>query len=201
MTKETEEIFGTDPLALFHRWFSEAQKHEPNDPDAMALACTDAQGRPSVRVVLMRGADEKGFSFFTNYESEKGRALTAHPYACANFHWKSLQRQIRIAGPVEKASAAESDAYFAARHRGSQIGSWASAQSRPVESYAQFMAEYEAQEKRFSGQDAIPRPPHWGGFRIVPERMEFWIAHPRRLHQRYLFEKSGTEWRGRWLYP
>jgi len=189
-----------DPLALFNSWFAEARQSEPNDPEAMALATADAAGRPSVRMVLLKGHDERGFTFFTNLDSRKGGALAANPHASLLFHWKSLRRQVRIEGPVSAVSEAEADAYFATRGRDSRLGAWASDQSRPLADRATFEARCDAMRERFGAGD-IPRPPRWSGYRVTPERIEFWSDRAARLHERRLFERTGSGWREGLLYP
>ena len=190
----------TDPHALFEDWFAEARAAEPNDPHAMALASVGADGQPSVRMVLLKGHDARGFAFYTNYESRKARELLATPRAALLFHWKSLRRQIRIEGPVSKVTEAEGDAYFATRPRDSQIGAWASDQSRPLDSRETFEARFEAMARRFEG-GPVPRPPHWSGFRVRPERIEFWLDRAHRLHERRLFTRVGDGWTETMLYP
>ncbi len=192
--------YGKDPVGLFKTWLAEAEKSEINDPNAMALATVSPEGKPEVRMVLLKDANERGFTFFTNLESAKGQSLAAHPYAELNFHWKSLQKQIRIAGPVVKTTDEEANAYFASRRRESQLGAWASSQSRALDSYEDFEQLVAAMGQKFAGRD-IPRPPHWGGYRVVPERMEFWIGHPDRLHKRFVYIKNGEEWTANWLFP
>ncbi|MCD8497994.1 MAG: pyridoxamine 5'-phosphate oxidase [Alphaproteobacteria bacterium] len=194
-------IIPQNPNALFEEWFREAQKSEPNDPSAMAVSLIDAEGKPSVRIVLMRKYGEKGFEFFTNYESRKGKGLEKNPYAELCFYWKSLHKQIRITGRVEKTSAAESDDYFNNRPRGSRVGAWASQQSRPMEGYEELQGRMDEFEAKFEGMEAIPRPPHWGGFRVIPERIEFWEEQPFRLHKRFVYIKQGNTWKTEWLYP
>ena len=191
----------SDPHALFDAWFAEAKAGEPNDAEAMTLATVGADGRPSARIVLLKGHDGGGFVFYTNSESRKGGELAANPAAALLFHWKSLRRQVRIEGRVGPASAAEADAYFASRARDSQLGAWASDQSRPLESRASFEARYEAVKAEFEGRD-VPRPPHWWGYRLVPDRIEFWSDRPHRLHERRLFlpGPDGT-WAESLLYP
>jgi pyridoxamine 5'-phosphate oxidase len=189
-----------DPFALFDAWYAEARAAEPNDADAMALATADQGGRPSARMVLLKGAGPEGFVFYTNDESAKGRQLAENPEAALLFHWKSLRRQVRIEGPVERVGAAEADAYFASRSRDSQLGAWASDQSRPLESRALFEDRYEEMKRRFDGQD-VPRPPHWGGYRLVPRSIEFWTDRPHRLHERRLFTRSAGGWNEGLLYP
>jgi pyridoxamine 5'-phosphate oxidase len=190
----------TDPFALFRDWYAEARESEVNDSNAMALATADAEGRPSVRMVLLKGFDERGFVFYTNRESRKANDLAATPQAALLFHWKSLRRQVRIEGAVTLATDAESDAYFALRSRDSQLGAWASDQSRPLDARATFEARYEAMQRRFDGQP-VPRPPHWGGYRVAPDRIEFWQDRAHRLHERRLFERAGDGWREGLLYP
>ena len=190
----------TDPHALFDSWYAEARASELNDSNAMALATADAEGRPSVRMVLLKGHDARGFVFYTNLESRKAGELIENPHAALLFHWKSLRRQIRIEGAVSRVTDAEGDAYFATRSRDSQLGAWASDQSRPLESRALFETRYREMADRFAGQ-LVPRPPHWSGFRIAPERIEFWLDREHRLHERRLFVRDGDGWREGMLYP
>lgn len=192
----------TDPFGLFAAWFAEAKAAEINDPEAMALATVDPSGLPDVRMVLLKDADARGFVFYTNDESAKGAELSSMPKAALVLHWKSLRRQVRVRGPVERVSAAEADAYFASRSRPSQLGAWASEQSRPLDARATFEARYAAIEKRFDGKD-VPRPAHWGGYRIVPVQIEFWMDRPYRLHDRIRFtrESAGAAWQKMRLYP
>jgi pyridoxamine 5'-phosphate oxidase len=192
--------YGDDPLAIFQKWFGEAQKSEPADANAMALACKDVDGQPSVRMVLLKGFDQTGFTFFTNYESRKGLGLQKHPYAELNFYWKSTEKQIRIAGRVVKTSEAEADEYFATRPRESQLGAWASSQTKPMDDYEAFREKVENLDEKFRDRE-IPRPAYWGGFRVIPERIEFWIAHPNRLHKRFVFEMNNNQWNATWLFP
>ena len=189
-----------DPIALFSAWLAEARSSEPNDPEAMALATADSTGIPSVRMVLLKGHGPDGFTFFTNAGSEKGRDLAANPVAALLFHWKSLRRQVRVEGPVEPVSGAEADSYFATRGRDSQLGAWASDQSRPLDQRATFERRFEDARQRFDGQD-VPRPPYWTGFRIIPQRIELWEDRPHRLHHRRLFTRSGEGWSETLLYP
>ena len=178
-------VAGTDPFTLFQTWFDEAVKAEINDPDAVALASVDADGMPSVRMVLLKEWSPAGFVIYTNYESRKAGELLATGKAAFCIHWKSLRRQVRVVGPVSKADPAQSDAYFASRGRGSQIGAWASAQSRPLANRDDLAAEVRAVEARFP--DAVTRPPHWGGFCIDPHEIEFWADGEHRLHDRFKF--------------
>ncbi|MEY4268849.1 MAG: hypothetical protein RLZZ58_65 [Pseudomonadota bacterium] len=194
-----------DPFALFDQWFAEARAGEPNDPNAMALATVDAAGQPSLRMVLLKGhgGDAEGvggFIFYTNLESRKGRELAGNPHVALLFHWKSLRRQVRIEGPVQRVSDATADAYFATRSRDSQLGAWASDQSRPLSDRATFEARFEAMKARFAGQD-VPRPPHWSGHIVVAQRIEFWQDRAHRLHERWLYVRSGDAWTAAMLYP
>jgi pyridoxamine 5'-phosphate oxidase len=191
-----------EPFALFAAWMADATRTEPADPNAMALATVDADGLPDVRMVLLKGFDARGFVFYTNLESRKGRELAANPKAALLFHWKSLTRQVRVRGPVEPVSEAEADAYFASRPRGAQIGAWASKQSAPLEDrYALEKAVARVTAKHAIG--TVPRPPHWSGLRIVPLSMEFWHDRPFRLHQRVEFQRQAPEapWAKTGLYP
>ena len=181
---------GTDPFVLFQTWFDDAVKAEINDPDAVALASVDADGMPSVRMVLLKEWSPAGFVIYTNYESRKATELLATGKAAFCIHWKSLRRQVRVVGPVSKADSAQSDAYFASRGRGSQIGAWASAQSRPLASRDDLAAEVRAVEARFT--DVVTRPPHWGGFSIDPQEIEFWADGEHRLHDRFKFTADGN---------
>jgi len=189
-----------EPYALFEAWFAEASAREPNDPNAVCLATASPDGWPSARMVLLKGRDERGFVFYTNEGSRKGGELLSNPRAALCFHWKSLRRQVRVQGEVERVTAAESDAYFASRSRGSRVAAAASDQSRPLaarEDYARRVAEIDA---LYPG-DTVPRPGHWGGFRILPERVEFWQDMPYRMHDRLLFERDGDGWTTGRLYP
>ena len=209
MARQAPDYFGaTDPFALFDTWFGEAKTHEPNDPNAMALATVDPSGLPNVRVVLLKSLDgaavgpDRGFVFYTKHEGTKGRELLASKKAALNFHWKSLSRQVRIRGLVSVVSDAEADAYYASRHRSSRIGAWASQQSRPLESRAmleQYVASYEA--KFATGN--VPRPAYWSGFRVTPLSIEFWHDRPFRLHDRSVFRRqhASEAWIRCRLYP
>jgi pyridoxamine 5'-phosphate oxidase len=191
----------TDPILLFDAWFAEARASEPNDPNAMAVASVGADGQPSSRMVLLKGHDTRGFVFYTNLESRKAGELIANPRAALLFHWKSLRRQVRIEGGVARVSDAEGDAYFASRSRDSQLGAWASDQSRPLDARETFEARYVEMAARFA-DGAVPRPPHWSGFRVTPERIEFWQDRAHRLHERRLFvAQDGGGWSEGLLYP
>lgn len=190
-----------DPFALFETWYREARASEPADSNAMALATADAQGRPAARMVLLKGHGPDGFVFYTNFESRKASDIIANPQVALLFHWKSLRRQIRIEGPVTQVDDEAADAYFASRSRDSQLGAWASDQSRPLAARATFEDRFAAAEQRFEGQD-VPRPPHWSGFKVRPARIEFWLDRAHRLHERTLYESDGAGgWRAGMLYP
>lgn len=204
---DTPDVFTSqDPLVLFEEWLEAAGKSEPNDPNAMALATVDEEGLPDVRMVLLKGADRGGLVFYTNLESAKGRELLTSGKAAVCFHWKSMRRQIRVRGPIAQVSDQEADAYFQSRARDSRIGAWASQQSRPLEG----RFELEKEVARYAAKYAIgevPRPPHWSGFRIMPQQIEFWRDRPFRLHDRLVFHRQGDvtgngwDWTTERLYP
>jgi pyridoxamine 5'-phosphate oxidase len=193
-----------DPFARFEEWMAEAAKSEPNDPNAVCLATSTPDGRPSARMVLLKGIDKDrsggGFVFYTNLESRKGRELIANPFAALCFHWKTLQRSVRVEGRVQAVGVEEADAYYASRARGSRIGAWASRQSRPLEgrwALEKAVAEYTLK----FGLGEIPRPEHWSGFRLVPDRIELWRDMPFRLHERRVFHRAASGWEMEMLYP
>ncbi|HEX2842367.1 pyridoxamine 5'-phosphate oxidase [Hyphomicrobium sp.] len=205
---ETPDFTASDePFALFEAWLAEATVSEPNDPTAMALATVDAAGNPNVRMVLLKGVDEvvhpeRGFVFYTNLESAKGRELAQHPAAALLFHWKSLRRQVRVRGPVTAVSAEEANLYFASRPRLSRIGAWASDQSRPLESRYAFEKRVAQFTAKF-GMSEVPRPPHWSGFRLTPVEIELWHDRPFRLHDRVVFRRAASSepWTKTRLFP
>ncbi len=189
-----------DPYGLFEDWFNQARTSEPNDPDAMTLATAGANGQPHARMVLLKGYGADGFVFYTNQQSDKAQQIAERPFAALLFHWKSLRRQVRIEGKLWSVTDTSADAYFATRGRDSQLGAWASDQSRPLDARATFEARFESVKAQFAGQD-VPRPPHWSGYCLSPERLEFWEDRPNRLHHRRVFERDGEEWREGLLYP
>lgn len=189
-----------DPFELFHDWFEQATEHETTLPEAMTLATADEQGRPSARMVLLKGADERGFVFYTNTESRKGNELGINAHAAIVFHWKSLKRQVRVTGSVQPVTESEADEYFASRARGAQIGAWSSDQSRPM----QTAHELEKRVAKFTakfGVSRIPRPEHWSGYRLIPDEMEFWEERLFRLHSRVYYQRAGDEWKTEHLFP
>ncbi|HEY3814211.1 MAG TPA: pyridoxamine 5'-phosphate oxidase [Caulobacteraceae bacterium] len=195
------DVFARDePFKLFEDWLAQAKAKEPNDPNAMTLATVDANGLPDARMLLLKGVDGRGFVFYTNTESDKGRELAGQAKAALLFHWKSLRRQVRVRGAVETVTAEEADAYFATRARESQIGAWASDQSREMDgplALEKRVAEYGLK----FGLGKVPRPPHWSGYRVIPETLEFWRDRPFRLHQRLQFVRVSGGWTRRRLYP
>ncbi len=194
-------ITGHDPLVLFDTWFAEAKAAELNDHNAMALATADADGRPSVRMVLLQSRDARGFVFFTNLTSRKSGEIEANPWAALLFHWKSLRRQIRIEGPVEQVSATAADAYYASRPYGSRIGAWASLQSAPLDDRKTLEDRVKEYEALYPESAPVPRPPHWSGWRVIAQRVEFWQDMPFRLHDRLVFSASPIGWINNRLYP
>lgn len=189
-----------DPIALFDSWFAEAREAEPNDPNAMALATASPQATPSVRMVLLKAHGPEGFTFYTHEGSRKGQEIAANPSVALLFHWKSLCRQVRIEGSVERVPDQEADAYFATRARDSKLGAWASDQSRPLPDRTTFEARFEEMKQKFDGME-VPRPESWSGFRVLPERIEFWTAGEYRLHERRLFTRTAEGWTEGMLYP
>jgi pyridoxamine 5'-phosphate oxidase len=195
-----DEIAESEPFVPFERWFALAAKSEPL-AETMMLATATQEGRPSLRAVLLKGVDQRGFVFYTNLESRKAEELALNPYAALCFHWKSLGRQVRVEGRVTLTSAAEADTYFASRARDSQIGAWASDQSRPLDSIGVLEERFAAYTVRYKGKENVPRPDNWSGFRVRPERIEFWQERPFRLHDRVLFIRDGETWQKQRLFP
>lgn len=190
----------TDPFALFDAWYAEARTSEINDSNAMAIATSDAEGRLGLRMVLLKGHGPDGFVFYTNQQGRKAADIAANPQVALLFHWKSLRRQVRIEGPVSAVSDADANAYFATRSRDSQLGAWASDQSRPLDSRATFEARFADMQARFDG-GPVPRPPHWSGYRVTPQQIEFWQDREHRLHERRLFTRGDNGWTEGMLYP
>jgi pyridoxamine 5'-phosphate oxidase len=202
MSNEVFEQYGTDPVALCKDWLAEAVKHEINDPEAINIATADAQGRPSNRMILIKEITERGFKFHTNEDGQKGREIAENPHASMCFYWKSIRKQIRITGTVAQVSDAESDEYFTTRPIERQIGAWASKQSSAFDSRAEMEASVKKYEDEFADANNIPRPPYWKGYRLLPETMEFWMAHKARLHTRFIYTKTDEgNWNATWLCP
>jgi pyridoxamine 5'-phosphate oxidase len=197
---EQDAIPDSGPFALFDSWLAEARASEPNDANAMALATATPAGRPSVRMVLLKGHGPDGFVFYTNAESRKGSEIAENPHAALLFHWKSLRRQVRIEGPLSEVTASEADAYFHSRARMSQLGSAASDQSRPLDKRRTYLDRVDALAAAYEGRE-IPRPPRWTGFRLAPQAIEFWLDRPNRLHERRRFTRDGERWTSTLLYP
>ena len=189
-----------NPLSLFHAWLEEAKLHEPNDPSAACLATADRRGIPSARMILLKFFDSKGFVFYTNMESRKAHELATNPSAALCFHWKSIRRQVRVEGATEGLSGQISDEYFQTRSRSSQIGAWASAQSQILKNRATLKDHFAKYEEQFQGE-AVPRPPHWSGYRLKPQRIEFWLSRESRLHERLSYSLKTGGWQQDWLFP
>ncbi len=194
-------LYTDNPYKTFAAWLEEAKASEINDPNGMNLATVGKSGRPSNRMVLLNGLDERGFVFYTNAESRKGQDLSENPFAALCFHWKSLRRQVRIEGHVEETSQAEADAYYNSRPRISRLGSWASQQSRPLPQYSELQNAVKKYEAEFEGIENIPRPSYWKGFRVIPDRIEFWVDGEFRLHHRHIFEFESGAWKNYMIYP
>lgn len=189
-----------DPMALFETWYAEAKEAEINDPDAMSLATATPEGMPSVRMILLKGLGADGFAFYTNKESRKGQQIALNAKAALCFHWKSLRRQVRVEGALTEVEPAQADEYFASRSRQSQVGAWASDQSRPMTDRSVFMDRVQDAEARFKGQD-VPRPTHWSGFWLTPVMIEFWLDKPHRMHDRLIYWRDGDSWTTERVYP
>jgi len=190
-----------NPIDLFKKWFSVAEKNEINDPNAVAVATSNNENQPNVRMVLLKGLNDKGFVFYTNFNSQKGKELKENSKASMCFHWKSLRRQVRILGSVEEVSAAEADEYYNSRPYKNRIGAWASSQSEKLDSRQTFLKKIEQFEKKFDAKDKIPRPPHWSGWRVIPHEIEFWLDGEGRIHERLVYIKADNKWKKKMLYP
>jgi pyridoxamine 5'-phosphate oxidase len=201
MSQEIFDQFGNNPTALCKQWLEDATQSEPNDPEAVNLATCNKDGSPSNRMVLVKEISDKGFKFHTNAESQKGTQIADNPKGSMCFYWKSTRKQIRIEGRIKEASAEEADAYFATRSIERQTGAWASKQSQPFEKWEDLENAVKKYEEEFAGIDNIPRPPYWKGYRLVPDSIEFWIAHKDRLHTRFIYKKDGEDWTATWLCP
>jgi len=194
------DVLPENPIALFQQWLREAEATGVTDPNAMVVSTVDSQGRPSSRVLLLKHVDERGFVFYTNTLSQKGRDLAAHPYAALNFFWHELAHQVRVRGPVVPVSDAEADAYFASRAHGSQVGAWASLQGQPLDERASLETRVETFEARYT-EGEVPRPPHWSGYRVKVDEIEFWMGRPFRLHDRLLYRWVADRWEMTRLFP
>ena len=190
-----------NPIDLFKNWFSEAEKSEINDPNAVAVATADKKNQPNVRMVLLKGLSDKGFVFYTNFNSKKGEELKNNLKSSMCFHWKSLRRQVRVLGTVEEVTASEADEYYNSRPYKNKIGAWASNQSKQLEQREIFLKKIKEFEKKYKEQDSIPRPPHWSGWRIIPKEIEFWLDGEGRIHERLLYVKENENWKKKLLYP
>ena len=190
-----------NPIDLFKKWFAEAEKSEINDPNALSVATSNKDGIPSVRMVLLKGLSEKGFVFYTNFNSKKGKDLKNNPYASMCFHWKSLRRQIRISGKTEVVEDKEADNYFSSRKYGSKISAWASSQSEQMKNRDEFLDKIKEYEKKFPKEKGVPRPTHWSGWRVLPNEIEFWVEVNNRSHQRLVYKKENGKWIKKLLYP
>ena len=190
-----------NPIDLFKKWFSVAEKNEINDPNAVAVATSNNENQPNVRMVLLKGLNNKGFVFYTNFNSQKGKELKENSKASMCFHWKSLRRQVRILGSVEEVSGAEADEYYNSRPYKNRIGAWASSQSEKLDSRQTFLKKIEQFEKKFDVKDKVPRPPHWSGWRVIPHEIEFWLDGEGRIHERLVYIKADNKWKKKMLYP
>ncbi len=202
MTNEIFTQYGDNPITLCNNWLIEAQEHEPNDPETACLATANAQGRPSNRMILLKEIDARGFKFHTNENSQKGQDIASNPHAALCLYWKSLRKQIRIEGHIEQTSEEETNHYFDTRSIERKIGAWASNQSQPFDKREDLENAIEKYTKEFSGKDNIPRPPYWKGYRLIPQKIEFWIASKDRLHERFAYTRAeDKEWSATWLCP
>ena len=190
-----------NPIDLFEKWFSEAKKNEINDPNAVAVATADKKNQPNVRMVLLKGLSDKGFVFYTNFNSKKGEELKENLKASLCFHWKSLRRQVRVLGNVEEVSSEEADKYYNSRPYKNRIGAWASSQSKVLNSRQTFLDKVEEFEKKYNNQNLVPRPPHWSGWRVLPKEIEFWLDGEGRIHERLVYLKNAGKWEKKLLYP